>query len=215
MLRFSATRWLTNHAGDTNLPWDEDESDDEDAFHLGEVSSDVEIDPAELDGIGSDEDEPEEDSACVLSPISRSSHLTRFSRFEEIVEEPKGKKRAADKMEIDEKPTHPTKAEKKTAKKQKGENGVAIPKEEPATEIKEEKKREKKEKKEKKKEGKTAGEVKELEGGVQVKDVKVGDGPGARKGQSVKMRYLGKLTDGKIFDSNTKGKPVSSSLHTL
>jgi FK506-binding nuclear protein len=129
------------------------------------------------------------------------------------VQEPKGKKRAAEKMDVDEKSLHPTKAEKKAAKKQKGENGVAIPKEDSVKETKgEKKKEEKKEKKEKKKEGKSAGEVKELEGGVQMKDVKVGNGPGAQKGQSVKMRYIGKLTDGKIFDSNTKGKPVSPSL---
>ena len=134
-----------------------------------------------------------------------------------VVEEPKGKKRAADKMEVDEKQSPPTKAEKKAAKKQKGENGAAIPKDDSVKETKGEKKKEekeKKEKKEKKKEGKAAGEVKESQGGVQIKDVKVGSGPEAQKGQSVKMRYIGKLTDGKIFDSNTKGKPVSSSLST-
>jgi len=113
-------------------------------------------------------------------------------------------------MDVDEKPSHPTKAEKKAAKKQKGENGVAILKEGSVKETKEEGKKE--EKKEKKKEGKASGEVKELEGGVKIKDVKVGGGPGAQKGQSIKMRYIGKLTDGKVFDSNTKGKPVSSSL---
>ena len=130
------------------------------------------------------------------------------------MEEHKSKKRPAEKMEVDEKPSHPTKAEKKAAKKQKGENGVAIPKEDPVKETKEEKKDEKKkEKKEKKKEGKAFGEVKELEGGVKVRDVKPGSGPGAQKGQSVKMRYIGKLTDGKIFDSNTKGKPVSPPLY--
>jgi FK506-binding nuclear protein len=146
------------------------------------------------------------------------------SRFEEIVVEPKTKKRPAEKMDVDEKPTELTKAEKKAAKKQKGENGVAIPKEdtvkgtkgdkkeEKKDEKKDEKKEKRKEKKEKKKEAKAAGEVKEVEGGVQVRDVKIGSGPGAQKGQSVKMRYIGKLTDGKVFDSNTKGKPVSSIL---
>jgi FK506-binding nuclear protein len=48
-----------------------------------------------------------------------------------------------------------------------------------------------------------------------VKDVKARSGPGAQKGQSVKMRYIGKLTDGKVFDSNTKGKPVSPSLRSI
>jgi hypothetical protein len=66
----------THRRGSTTFPGatSEDESDEEDAFHLGEVSSDVEIDPAELDGIGSDEDELEDDSAYVFSPsVSRSS----------------------------------------------------------------------------------------------------------------------------------------------
>ena len=135
---------------------------------------------------------------------------------------PKTKKRPAEKMDVDEKPTELTKAEKKAAKKQKGENGVAIPREDTVKDTKGEKKDEKdekkdekkekrKEKKEKKKEAKAAGEVKEVEGGVQVRDVKIGSGPGAQKGQSIKMRYIGKLTDGKLFDSNTKGKPVSPS----
>lgn len=133
------------------------------------------------------------------------------------MEEPKGKKRPAEKIDDGEKLPQLTKAEKKSAKKQKGENGVAIPKEDPVKEIKEGKKEEqrkekKKEKKEKKKDGKDAAEVKELEGGVKTKDVKVGSGPGAQKGQSVKMRYIGKLTDGKVFDSNTQGKPVSPPL---
>lgn len=117
-------------------------------------------------------------------------------------------------MDADDKPPHPTKAEKKAAKKQKGENGVVVPKEDSVKDPKEEKKEEKKEKKEKKKEGKAAGEIKELEGGIKIKDVKAGSGPGAQKGQSVKMRYIGKLTDGKVFDSNTKGKPVGPLLHT-
>jgi hypothetical protein len=47
------------------------------------------------------------------------------------VEAAKGKKRTAEKMDAAEKPSQPTKAEKKAAKKQKGENGAAIPKEEP------------------------------------------------------------------------------------
>ena len=89
---------------------------------------------------------------------------------------------------------------------------MAIPKEDTVKDTKEEKKGEKKEKKEKKKEGKDSGEVKELEGGVKIKDVKAGSGPGAQKGQSVKMRYIGKLSDDKLFDSNTKGKPVGPSL---
>jgi len=72
MLQSDAVQRLTDRAGDNNLPWgdEEDESDNEGAFHLDEVSSDVEIDPAELGGIDSEEDELEDDSMYVLSRTS-------------------------------------------------------------------------------------------------------------------------------------------------
>lgn len=48
--------------------------------------------------------------------------------------------------------------------------------------------------------------------GVKVDDKKLGSGPAAKKGDRVSMRYIGKLTDGKVFDSNKKGKPFSFKL---
>ena len=73
------------------------------------------------------------------------------------------------------------------------------------------KKGEKKEKKKQEKEGAGAGAggEKELAGGVKAKDTKAGTGPAAKKGDTVYMRYTGKLEDGSVFDSNAKGKPVS------
>ena len=86
--------------------------------------------------------------------------------------------------------------------------------------VKEKKKKDKKEqpKKEDKKEAekKKAGpaEVRTLDGGLKVQDHKVGSGPAARPGNLVKVRYVGKLQNGKIFDSNTKGEPVSCREYT-
>jgi len=48
--------------------------------------------------------------------------------------------------------------------------------------------------------------------GVKIDDKKLGDGPACKKGDRVGMRYIGKLTDGKVFDSNKKGKPFSFKL---
>lgn len=45
--------------------------------------------------------------------------------------------------------------------------------------------------------------------GVKIDDKKLGTGPAAKKGSKVGLRYIGKLTDGKVFDSNKKGKPFS------
>lgn len=104
---------------------------------------------------------------------------------------------------------------KKLNKKLKAENGEAVPagaaKEAEAEKPKEKKAKAKKEKgaaEEKAKEKPKKTEVKELASGVKIEDHKTGTGPQAKKGDLVSMRYVGKLTNGKMFDSNTKGKPV-------
>ncbi|KAI9701826.1 MAG: peptidylprolyl isomerase fpr4 [Candelina mexicana] len=48
--------------------------------------------------------------------------------------------------------------------------------------------------------------------GVKVDDKKLGTGRASKKGDRVGMRYIGKLEDGKVFDSNKKGKPFSFKL---
>ncbi|KAF2965366.1 hypothetical protein GQX73_g8195 [Xylaria multiplex] len=45
--------------------------------------------------------------------------------------------------------------------------------------------------------------------GVTIDDRKIGTGRVVKKGNKVEVRYIGKLTDGKVFDSNKKGKPFS------
>lgn len=160
-------------------------------------------------------------------------------RFEELsdgagdepkVPEPKPLKRPRDEaMETDEQPAEKlSKSAKKKAKKQKGEDGKAIPVvEEKAAEPKgekkadkEEKKADKKEEKKEKKKQKAAEEKKggayqELAGGVKIRDVKTGDGKTAKSGARVSMRYVGKLQNKQIFDQNVKGKPVSNFFSAL
>jgi hypothetical protein len=74
-------------------------------------------------------------------------------------------------MDADEKPPHLTKAEKKAAKKQKGENGVAHSEggscegDERGTEKKEKEK--KKEKRKRKRKERSLGRLRSLRGGVQ------------------------------------------------
>ncbi|WVW85927.1 hypothetical protein I302_107965 [Kwoniella bestiolae CBS 10118] len=50
---------------------------------------------------------------------------------------------------------------------------------------------------------------KTLPSGLIIEDVKVGDGPAAKTGKRLGMRYIGKLTTGKQFDANTSGKPFT------
>lgn len=80
---------------------------------------------------------------------------------------------------------------------------------------KEQKTKEQKTKEQKKLEVKkpeAAGKLSKVVQGVTIMDSKVGTGPAAKMGSRLSMRYIGKLENGKIFDSNTKGKPFTFSL---
>ncbi|KAL1889339.1 peptidylprolyl isomerase fpr3 [Ceratocystis pirilliformis] len=54
---------------------------------------------------------------------------------------------------------------------------------------------------------KAAAPTKRVVQGVTIDDRKVGTGRAAKKGDTVGMRYIGKLDNGKVFDANKKGKP--------
>ena len=140
-----------------------------------------------------------------------------YSRFEEVKDdEPKKSQKRLRESDVTD---VPTKNDKKS-KKLKAEDGKAVAAEtdkkgggEKEVAKEEGGKKEKKDKKEKKKVANAEGEQSVLNkqttaGGVIVEDFKIGTGPMAKKGNTVQMRYIGKLTDGKEFDKNTKGKPV-------
>lgn len=149
-----------------------------------------------------------------------AAEIIFHSRFEDVVEElPKTLKRARD-AEVAEH-SKPPKSDKK---KLKGSGGIAVPAPEIDQDKKQEKKEEKKEKEEKrdkkKKENKErqsgkqepdTGKIpaeREITGGIKILDSKIGTGPMAKKGNKVRMRYIGKLQSGKVFDKNVKGNPV-------
>ncbi|KAF5322899.1 hypothetical protein D9619_001910 [Psilocybe cf. subviscida] len=158
---------------------DEGDYDSEDGYDLREVSSDVEMHGDDLAGLESDN-----------------------SRFEEIDEEaptkPQKRSRESDAADA---------AADKKSKKLKDEAGKAV--EAPKEEKKEKKEKKDKKADEKKPEEKKTPKKKTLAGGVVVEDAKVGTGPMAKKGNTVRMRYVGKLTNGKEFDKNVKGKPFT------
>lgn len=154
-------------------------------------------------------------------------------RFEEVppeheAETAKLAKRPRVSDTTEQEPISSDKISKKKAKKLKAENGSAVPA--PAdADADVQKKGEKKDKKAKKgaesKEGdskKAEGKegdakqkqgdkgLRELPSGLKIQDSKVGDGPEAKSGVRVSMRYVGKLPTGNVFDSNTKGKPVKT-----
>ncbi|KAI0340886.1 hypothetical protein BDW22DRAFT_1359722 [Trametopsis cervina] len=162
---------------------DDYDSEEEDAYNLEDVSSDVEIDPAEL--------------------VNDSHRFEEVESDDEVPQLQDSKKRPRESDVSDAKATKSQKSEKGN-KKLKAESGKAVPSGTAETETKD--KKDKKEKKEKEK-APSKAETKELSGGVKVQDHKVGSGPQAKNGDMVSMRYVGKLQNGKVFDSNTKGAP--------
>jgi FK506-binding nuclear protein len=142
-----------------------------------------------------------------------ATEIIFHSRFEDVAEEPpKTLKRARD-AEVEDGHSKPVKSDKK--RKLKGDDGIAVPVPEINQDKKQEKKEEKKEKKKKEKQsGKQEPDTgkmpieREIAGGIKVLDSKIGTGPMAKKGNKVRMRYIGKLQNGKVFDKNVKGNPV-------
>lgn len=155
-----------------------DESEDEDFEDISEDDLD-ELD--ELDGEDYDLT-PDEDE---LIDGSRITELDEEEEEEEEIEEKvvpkkekKNKKRAAEE-EVTEAPKKEKKA--KVAFSENLEQGPTPSKKAPAS--------------------------KKLDGGVTIEDRTVGKGAVAKRGDKVGMRYVGKLKNGNVFDSNTKGKP--------
>ncbi|GAA5930890.1 hypothetical protein JCM3775_000744 [Rhodotorula graminis] len=188
--------------------FDQPPSDDEEEYGSDFDEGD-DYDSDELEGLiagSSDEDMQEE-----------------TSRIQEIQEKPSKKRAAVEDapVEADESTVSAASAaglsknqKKKLAKKQKTEDSeVVVPaaaapkKEVPAAAAKKE------EKPAAKKEEKKAGlKTQVIAGGLEVTDSKVGTGAAAKSGNKVGMRYIGKLENGKVFDSNTKGAPLTFTL---
>jgi FK506-binding nuclear protein len=186
------------------------------------------MNPEDMVDLPSDEDEEDEGRVFPIirfSPTMPSVDIFSHRRLKAVDSDHeagtgKSAKRPRGSDATEHEPVTSDKTSKK-AKKLKAENGAAVPA--PVTaDASAQKKGEKKDKKgkkggegdAKKEEGDAKpkqsdkGGLRELPNGLKIQDANVGDGPQAKKGMKVSMRYIGKLENGEIFDSNTKGKPV-------
>ncbi|KAJ1961942.1 peptidylprolyl isomerase fpr3 [Dipsacomyces acuminosporus] len=190
---------LTGNFIDDEEPYgSEDESDDENDIDFSQLSpEELEemiqeglIDPSILEEDDDDADYDSDDAEAddrIREIADEEEEDLEDELEEEDIPEPEPVKEVKIKKQ----------AEKKDNKKRKAEA------EAPAEEAPAKAKKEKKEKKKEEKKPKTI----QLPGGIVVEDKKEGTGPEAKKGKRVAMHYIGKLTNGKVFDQNTKGKP--------
>ncbi|KAI7818950.1 hypothetical protein BC939DRAFT_495611 [Gamsiella multidivaricata] len=175
---------------------DEEDDDDseEDPDFTGEDDEDEDEDSDDEDNDGDDDNEQREND----DEDDSDSDEDEDEEEEEEEEVPTVKK------QLVVEPVPPP------AKKQKVAEEKAVP-----VKAKEEhrKKEEPKDKEEpKKKEEGKKDNIKTLPNGLIIEDVKVGNGARAKAGKKIGMRYIGRLTNGKVFDKNTSGKPFQFNL---
>ncbi|KAK8853036.1 hypothetical protein IAR55_003737 [Kwoniella newhampshirensis] len=164
----------------------------------GSDDDDIELDTEEEEAIAKITEIPEEKPAKKALPATE----VKPKKAAAVVSESKpAQKRKADAIEspAPKAPAESTEGlsknqKKKLAKKAKTEETVEKPA--PAAKKAETK----------------APQKRTLPSGLIIEDVKVGDGPVAKTGKRLGMRYIGKLTNGKQFDANTSGKPFSFAL---
>ena len=212
-----------------------DDEDDEDEYDLSPDEDELDID--ELMAMEDDEsdDLDDMDDPRITEVDSEEEEAPKL-----VEAKGKGKnKRAAESNEdalddlIAKEEPALTKAQQKKLKKNNGD-AAAVEAKKDAKADKKDAKADKKEAKEAKKEAKSdkkvqfaknleqgptpSGDkpvgtlgVKEVKG-VTLDDKKLGKGAVAKAGNTVSMRYIGKLENGKVFDSNKKGKPFSFKL---
>ncbi|KAI0395761.1 hypothetical protein F5Y17DRAFT_422193 [Xylariaceae sp. FL0594] len=179
--------------------------------------------PAGMEGVDDYDSDSEADELDGLEDPRVTEIDTDEEEAPKLVESKKGKKRAAEEESLDDLMAKADSAEDKSSKKQqkklKNNKGEAVSKEASKADAKEtpakgDKKVQFAKNLEQGPTGSTAAEkgaslgVKVVQG-VTIDDRKLGTGRVVKKGNRVEVRYIGKLTDGKVFDSNKKGKPFS------
>ncbi|KAG0267122.1 peptidylprolyl isomerase fpr4 [Actinomortierella ambigua] len=184
---------------DEDVDEDDDEEEDENVIVTKgakrvaqfDEDEDSEEDPdfeAEDDEEDEEDEEDEDEEEEIPVPVAQPSKKQKVSEAKAVPAKEAAKKPEAKKPEAKKPEVKKPEAKKPEAKKPEAK------KEEPKKE-------------EPKKDNK-----KVLPNGLVIEDVKIGDGARAKSGKKIGMRYIGRLTNGKVFDKNTSGKPFHFNL---
>lgn len=189
---------------------------------LGEVGEDSEVDEeVTAKDVEQDFEDDEEDAKMMeaeIEKVLKEAASVKRKKMEAAESEPNKKKaKTAEPKKTTEKPAEIKKVEKTTAKKV--EKPVEAKKVEKPAEVKKTTEAKKTEKLSDSKKTEVSDKktpekkmTKTLPSGLVITETKVGTGPVAKKGKKIGVRYIGRLESGKVFDSNTKGKPFQFKL---
>ncbi|AJS70551.1 Fpr3p [Saccharomyces cerevisiae YJM1202] len=184
----------------------EDEDEDADIYD----SEDYDLTPDEDEIIGDDMDDldDEEEEEVRIEEVQEEDEEDNDGE-EEQEEEQEEEEEEEQKEEVKPEPKK-SKKEKKRKHEEKEEEKKA--KKVKKVEFKKDLEEGPTKPKSKKEQDKHKPKSKVLEGGIVIEDRTIGDGPQAKRGARVGMRYIGKLKNGKVFDKNTSGKPFAFKL---
>lgn len=168
----------------------EDDSEDSEEGELGEEDSDeseeMEEDTSELEG----EEEVEEEEKPA-KPVQQQKKQ-------------KQKQKNQNQAQNANQNQHQNQTQEKSKKKQEKEK-LLNGKEAKQVEQKQKKNKEQKQREQEQNQNVQEQKKKSVEGGVQIEEVKVGGGQPAKAGKFVSVYYVGRLKNGKKFDSVTQG----------
>lgn len=212
---------------------DEDDSEDDEDDGLEQLGYDLGSDDDELDA---DELDESEDDELDGMQDPRITEIESGDEAPKLIEANKNKKRAAESEadttldDLMSKTNGDSKPNKKAAKKLKKNDGQAVAGAEATKVEKTEAPGSDKKKVQfaknleqgptgspkvdapKAEAKKEVSKSSRVVSGVTIEEKKDGKGKAAKKGDRVEMRYIGKLKNGKVFDSNKKGKPFAFKL---
>ncbi|KAL7752652.1 peptidylprolyl isomerase fpr3 [Sorochytrium milnesiophthora] len=193
----NAVHLIGSYIVDEGMGGDDDDDEDE------------EMDPEELAALkralggGDDDDDDDEDDDDEEMDGMDDDDDEVDSEEEEEEEQQQGKAKAEQNNKRKQSP-----AQEQPSKKQKNAKGDANAKEETKADKKQKQQPEQKQKQA------ASPQTKKLSGGITAIDTHPGDqnSKSAKRGSKVSVRYIGKLTNGKIFDQNAKGAPFTFTL---
>ncbi|KAF9195270.1 peptidylprolyl isomerase fpr4 [Haplosporangium sp. Z 767] len=200
-ITFSVSGVNSVHLSGNYLPEDDGmdyDSDEEDIYGDMDGDEDEEEEEDEEEDEEDDEEDDEEeqdDNVIVTKGAKRVAQQTAAPEKKQKVTEEKA-----------------VPVKKEAAKKEAAAKKEQPKKEQPKKEVKKEEPKKEQPKKEAKNEEPKKDNKKVLANGLIIEDVKVGTGAAAKSGKKIGMRYIGRLTNGKVFDKNTSGKPFNFNL---
>ncbi|KAJ3187593.1 peptidylprolyl isomerase fpr4 [Entophlyctis luteolus] len=177
-----------------------------------------------------DDDDDEEAEAEALAEIQKaldkkrrvadSKKPVKKPKIEELIDDEEGtNEKAPTANEKKDTPAAVSNGDMKWSKKEKKMLQKQLREEQPKPSEKQEKSSEQlnekqndKKQKEKKDDSSSQKKVTKHPNGMIIEEVVEGSGPIAKVGSRVGVRYVGKLTNGKVFDSSTSGKPFEFKL---